>query len=690
MTMALLFKCLITFDDSNVKIRFVGSCVDLPDFFAQLFATAGVDDAQYIPHVWDADFEEFVRLDSFAQLSVDTRKVQLVRKPADPPSPGIAPGLAGDGVLLAEPPQLGPPPALPGPAAPPAALLPQGVVPATPIEVPPPPPPPLTPSPVAATAPLDLVLGSPATAIGVASPVASVALHTDRRSSALQPLAADKGEYSLGLWRQPSSAMKEQEAAANWRSVARPATGVPVGRFAPSKDFFEACMGTSSLFAQPGEITFSKKDKWQEISPQLLADVEDLGFVFSKESLPPLLSSELRAQLAEQGYRLVGTHSAVRLSRWTKTNLRGRGGCFKRTFYGTRSYETVETSPSLSCSSNCVYCWKHPGCPTSSQWLWAVDDAKTVVDNVLLQHIAMLNTMKDVQGVRPDRLLQAQTVRHCDLSLVGEPLLYPHLNSFLQHMHDRKISTWMYHTGMHPKQLEKLVTTTHLTLSVCGPTPQLMKHIMRCSFDDVWERFLASLDIMAKKAHRTALRFVIIKGWTDAYFEEYADIIRRCKPDFIECKGVIFCGKAEPLTLEDNIPTHQDIVEFCQRLCAVPAVAKHYELACEHEHSSCALVAHKKFKINGRWHTWVDVDRFHQLMSQNRPVIRAEDYTAPTPDWALYGSPEQGFDPEETRHRRKRRTKAPPIAGGPAAPLPLAPAVAAPHPALISLGVPEW
>lgn len=34
-----------------------------------------------------------------------------------------------------------------------------------------------------------------------------------------------------------------------------------------------------------------------------------------QESLPPLLSSELRAQLAEQGYRLVGTHSAVRLSR---------------------------------------------------------------------------------------------------------------------------------------------------------------------------------------------------------------------------------------------------------------------------------------------------------------------------------------------------------------------------------------
>jgi tRNA wybutosine-synthesizing protein 1 len=41
-----------------------------------------------------------------------------------------------------------------------------------------------------------------------------------------------------------------------------------------------------------------------------------------------------------------------------------------------------------------------------------------------------------------------------------------------------------------------------------------------------------------------------------------------------------------------------------------------YELACEHVHSCCVLLAKvDKFKINGKWHTWIDYDRFNELVS---------------------------------------------------------------------------
>ena len=33
-----------------------------------------------------------------------------------------------------------------------------------------------------------------------------------------------------------------------------------------------------------------------------------------------------RAALTKEGYKIVGTHSAVKLCRWTKHQLRGRGG----------------------------------------------------------------------------------------------------------------------------------------------------------------------------------------------------------------------------------------------------------------------------------------------------------------------------------------------------------------------------
>jgi hypothetical protein len=43
--------------------------------------------------------------------------------------------------------------------------------------------------------------------------------------------------------------------------------------------------------------------------------------------------------LGKQGYKIVGTHSGVKLCRWTKSMLRGRGGCYKHTFYGTSAAE---------------------------------------------------------------------------------------------------------------------------------------------------------------------------------------------------------------------------------------------------------------------------------------------------------------------------------------------------------------
>ena len=36
-------------------------------------------------------------------------------------------------------------------------------------------------------------------------------------------------------------------------------------------------------------------------------------------------------------------------------------------------------------------------------------------------------------------------------------------------------------------------------------------------------------------------------------------------------------------------------------------------------------------------------------------AFTAMDYVAATPDWAVIGHPQQGFDPEETRWHRKKQ-----------------------------------
>lgn len=58
------------------------------------------------------------------------------------------------------------------------------------------------------------------------------------------------------------------------------------------------------------------------------------------------------------GYHIVGSHSGVKMCRWTKSMLRGRGGCYKHTFYGIESHRCMETTPSLACANKCVFCWR--------------------------------------------------------------------------------------------------------------------------------------------------------------------------------------------------------------------------------------------------------------------------------------------------------------------------------------------
>jgi tRNA wybutosine-synthesizing protein 1 len=66
---------------------------------------------------------------------------------------------------------------------------------------------------------------------------------------------------------------------------------------------------------------------------------------------------------------------------------------------------------------------------------------------------------------------------------------------------------------------------------------------------------------------------------------------------------------------------------------------------------------HKKFKIDGVWHTHINYPKFIELANSGEWKNKtALDYALPTPNWALAGSKEEGFDPLDTRHYRKGKS----------------------------------
>ncbi|NXP52496.1 TYW1 synthase, partial [Heliornis fulica] len=408
-------------------------------------------------------------------------------------------------------------------------------------------------------------------------------------------------------------------------------------------------------------------------------DVEDLGNIVShmRKAKVPLSTQEnagrkeegekremitlaLREALTKQGYKLIGSHSGVKLCRWTKSMLRGRGGCYKHTFYGIESHRCMEATPSLACANKCVFCWRHHTNPVGTEWQWKMDQPEMILQEAIENHQNMIKQFKGVSGVKADRLAEAMSVRHCALSLVGEPIMYPEINRFVKLLHQHSISSFLVTNAQFPDEIRNLEPVTQLYVSVDASTKESLKRIDRPLFKDFWQRFLDSLKALSEKQQRTVYRLTLVKAWNVDELKAYADLIALGKPDFIEVKGVTYCGEssASNLTMA-NVPWHEEVVHFVQELADL---IPDYEIACEHEHSNCLLIAHKKFKTDGEWYTWINYSRFQELVHEHESsggskTFTAADYTAKTPRWALFRSRERGFDPSDIRYQRKNKAR---------------------------------
>ncbi|CAH3108575.1 unnamed protein product [Porites lobata] len=400
-----------------------------------------------------------------------------------------------------------------------------------------------------------------------------------------------------------------------------------------------------------------RKTKEEKEATKLKGPKRSIG---KKKNVEPkeMITPALEKALTKQGYRLIGTHSGVKLCRWTKSMLRGRGGCYKHTFYGIESHRCMETTPSLACANKCVFCWRHHTNPVGTEWKWKMDDPDTIVNGAMDNHRNMIKQFRGVPGVKPERFEEGMKIKHCALSLVGEPIMYPRINELVRILHGHEISSFLVTNAQFPDAIRNLIPVTQLYVSVDASTKESLKKIDRPLFRDFWPRFLDSLKALSEKGQRTVYRLTLVKSWNSEELQNYADLVSVGQPDFIEVKGVTYCGesKASTLTMK-NVPWHEEVIGFVRQLADL---LPDYEIACEHEHSNCLLIAHKKFKKDDGWYTWIDYPVFHQLMqkyeeSNGTESFTALDYMAKTPDWALMGHAQRGFDPQETRWHRKKK-----------------------------------
>ena len=367
--------------------------------------------------------------------------------------------------------------------------------------------------------------------------------------------------------------------------------------------------------------------------------------------------------LTKQGYAIVGSHSGVKICRWTKHALRGRGSCYKYSLYGINSHQCMETTPSLSCSNKCVFCWRHGTNPVGTTWRWVVDPPDMIFNGVKENHYKKIKVLRGMPGVRAERYSEALRIRHCALSLVGEPIFYPYINEFLELLHGERISSFLVCNAQHPEQLAALKAVTQLYVSIDASNKESLRKIDRPLHRDFWERFQRCLEILREKRfkHRTVYRLTLVKGFNvEEEAEGYARLVEQGLPCFVEVKGVTYCGTSTSSNAGlsmSNVPFYWEVCDFAR------ALERHlkekglgYGIAAEHAHSCCILLGSDRFKVDGKWHTHIDYQRFFELLEERGPEgdWTPEDYMGPpTPEWALWGN--GGFDPRDDRVDRKGR-----------------------------------
>ncbi|KAF4126807.1 tRNA wybutosine-synthesizing protein 1 [Geosmithia morbida] len=523
-------------------------------------------------------------------------------------------------------------------------------------------------------------------------------------------LTARKRAYPLGMGDMKSDHVERfaewangvQEVLVNIARVGNLGEGVPGSGEAAESDAEDVAEDEDD-----GEVIFEDQEEEADGGGRALDDVEDLGKMVRSDDkaakvvkaplavdfttyggggassgaaakktakkssqAPPIGPKEMVAKnsptytaLTKQGYAIVGSHSGVKICRWTKSALRGRGSCYKFSLYGINSHQCMETTPSLSCSNKCVFCWRHGTNPVGTTWRWVVDPPELIFEGVKENHYKKIKMMRGVPGVRAERFSEALRIRHCALSLVGEPIFYPYINEFLGMLHAERISSFLVCNAQHPDQLASLKAVTQLYVSIDASNRESLRRVDRPLHRDFWERFERCLDILREKRfrHRTVYRFTLVKGFNvDDEAEGYARLVERGLPCFVEVKGVTYCGTATSsnagLTM-GNVPFYWEVCDFVRALNAkLEERGLDYGIAAEHAHSCCILLASRRFNVDGKWHTHIDYDRFFELLEERGPDgdWTPEDYMGPpTPEWALWGN--GGFDPRDDRVDRKGR-----------------------------------
>ncbi|MDH3656929.1 MAG: 4-demethylwyosine synthase TYW1 [Nitrosopumilus sp.] len=287
--------------------------------------------------------------------------------------------------------------------------------------------------------------------------------------------------------------------------------------------------------------------------------------------IKPAISDQLKK--AKYG---VADHSTVGLCHWTKKSFKHEGNCYKHKFYGISTHRCMEFSPAgMHCENRCVYCWRPMEFYDSLKM-----DPKQVAEPEEILTKLMSERKKLINGYYGDsrndkqRLDQSLLPSHYAISLSGEPTMYPKLPELIKYLKSLEAtkSIFLVTNGQEPDMIQRLqdedALPTQLYLSTNAADYKSFLRINKPKYDDSWERWNRTLDMLKYLNTRTVLRITLIRDYNDKreLIPTFAEMFRKSNPHFIEIKSYMHIGRSTNRLEHSNMLEMEEVKNFSEQV----------------------------------------------------------------------------------------------------------------------------
>jgi tRNA wybutosine-synthesizing protein 1 len=235
-------------------------------------------------------------------------------------------------------------------------------------------------------------------------------------------------------------------------------------------------------------------------------------------------------------------------------------------------------TPSLYCPNMCVHCWRAIEYTTGDKIPGKIDTPSEIIDGCIKAQRKLLegfnidkkSKKKQLSRANQKKLKEAQEPMQFAISLSGEPTVYPSVGKLITELRKKGKTSFLVTNGLYPEKLKELQKKhqlpTQLYVSINTSNEESYNKFHRSTLKNAWAKLNETLELLPKLKGktRTVFRMNLVKDLNmfPNQAKEYAQLIKKSDPLFIEIKGFMSVGFARERLGYERMPTNKEMEDF--------------------------------------------------------------------------------------------------------------------------------